>query len=188
MQDQDILIDLLARCALRDQLALKRLYEQTSPYLNRVAFNIVQSDELSNEVLQDAFVQIWTHAGEYSPHKAKPITWLTSITRYRALDKLSKERRHSDKRSDDTALDTLQALQDSPEDSAMQSQQQNDLLACLKTLSEQGRECITLAYIKGYSREDLASQFGTNVNTIKSWLHRGAKRLKECLEQKAQMA
>ena len=188
MQDQEILIDLIARCALRDQQALKRLYEKVSPYLNRVAFNIVQSDELSNEVLQDVFVQVWTNAGQYQAHRAKPMTWLTSITRYRALDKLSKEQRHSEKRSDDIELDALQALQESPEDNVIQGQRHSDLFACLRTLSEKGRECIALAYLKGYSREDLASRFGTNVNTVKSWLHRGAKRLKECLEQKAQAA
>ncbi|TQV82798.1 RNA polymerase sigma factor [Aliikangiella coralliicola] len=188
MHDQDALIDLLARCALKDQQALKQLYERLSPYLNRVAFNIVRSDDLSNEVLQEAFVQIWNNAGDYRPDKSKPITWLTSITRYRALDRLAKEKRHSENRSENIELDSVHAENSSPEDKAVHGQQQGDLLACMKTLNERARTCITMAYIQGYSRDDLANKFNTNVNTIKSWLHRGSKRLKECLDQKTQIA
>jgi RNA polymerase sigma-70 factor (ECF subfamily) len=107
MQDQDILVDLIARCALRDQRALKQLYEKVSPYLNRVAYNIMKSDDLANDVLQEAFVQIWHNAGDYRPDKAKPLTWLTSITRYRALDRLAKEQRHADKVSVDAELEAM---------------------------------------------------------------------------------
>lgn len=188
MQDQETLINLIARCALRDQQALKQLYEKLSPYLNQVAFNIIQSDDLSNDIVQETFVQIWNNASDYRPDKAKPTTWITSITRYRALDKLAKEKRHNTSRSEDVELDTMHADHGSPEESAIQHQHQNHLLACLETLNERGKACVKLAYLKGYSREDLACTFGTNVNTIKSWLHRGTKRLKQCLEQKKQTA
>lgn len=188
MQNQSDLIDLLARCGLKDQKALKELYQRVSPYLNRVAFNIVKSDDLSNEILQEAFVQIWNNASEYRPDKSKPITWLTSITRYRSLDRLAKEKRHTENRSDDTELDNLNDDGNSPEDKAQHGQEQIDIDQCLQTLNERGRNCITLAYIQGYSRDELANKFNTNVNTIKSWLHRGAKRLKECLEYKTQIS
>ncbi len=188
MQNQNNLVELLARCGLRDQSALKELYERTSPYLNRVAFNIVKSDDLSNEILQEAFVQIWNNAGSYRSDKSQPLTWLTSITRYRSLDRLAKEKRHIENRSDDTELDSLDSDNNSPEERALHGQEQVDINQCLQTLNERGRNCITLAYIQGYSRSELANKFNTNVNTIKSWLHRGAKRLKECLEYKTQIS
>jgi RNA polymerase sigma-70 factor (ECF subfamily) len=46
--------------------------------------------------LQEGFIQIWNNAGQYRMDKAKPITWMTSIFRYRALDRLAKEKKHSD--------------------------------------------------------------------------------------------
>ncbi len=58
MQDQAMLIDLIAKCALRNQSALQELYRKVGPYLNKVAYNIVRSDAVSNEVLQDSFVEI----------------------------------------------------------------------------------------------------------------------------------
>ncbi len=188
MKDQQILIELLARCGLKDQQALKTLYQKLSPYLNQVAYNIVRSDDLSNEILQDVFVQVWNNASEYRADKSKPMTWLTSITRYRALDRLAKEKRHLENRSLETELDTLDSENNSPEISASHGQAQVDLKTCLQTLNKRGRSCITLAYLQGYSRDELAIKFNTNVNTIKSWLHRGAKRLKKCLEYKTQIA
>jgi RNA polymerase sigma-70 factor (ECF subfamily) len=65
MMQDDVLYELISRCALRDQSALKTLYKQTSPYLNRVAYNILRSEDLSNDVLQDSFVQIWQNAERY---------------------------------------------------------------------------------------------------------------------------
>ena len=55
---------------------------------------------------------------------------------------------------------------------------------CLEILSERNRRCVELAYLEGYSREELAEMYSTNTNTIKSWLHRSAERLKICLETK----
>jgi len=77
----DELIALIGRCALRDQLALKSLYDRVSPFLNGVAYRILGSDDLSNDVLQEAFIQIWNNASSYRVDKAKPMTWMCSIVR-----------------------------------------------------------------------------------------------------------
>lgn len=49
--DQEEYVNLIARCALKDQAALKSLYEKTSPYLNKVGFRILQSEDMSNDVI-----------------------------------------------------------------------------------------------------------------------------------------
>jgi RNA polymerase sigma-70 factor (ECF subfamily) len=54
----------------------------------------------------------------------------------------------------------------------------------LTTLGDNIKRSIELAYLYGYSREEIAQQFATNTNTVKSWLHRGAERLRLCLESK----
>lgn len=181
------LVSLIARCAIRDQSALKVIYDRASPYLNAVAFRIVRSDELANEVLQEAFLQIWNNAEAYRPHMAKPLTWMTSIVRYRALDKLDREGKHLKQRVDDSheVFDSL-AGGDEPEQSAEQNLKDKHLQECMDKLSERARECLKLAYLQGYSREELAVKFNTNANTVKSWLRRGAERLKQCLSTKLQ--
>lgn len=182
----DELINLIARCALRDQAALKTLFERVSPYLNAIAWRILKSKELSNEVLQEAFLQIWNNATSYRPHLAKPLTWMASIARYRALDRLALEKRISDKFV--AHHDGIEDMPggDEPEHSVGASQLRFHLHQCLTTLGDNIKRSIELAYLYGYSREEIAQQFSTNTNTVKSWLHRGAERLKLCLEAKHQ--
>lgn len=62
-------------------------------------------------------------------------------------------------------------------------QQQNEQLSsCMDTLSQDIRATVRLAYLYGYSREEIAEKLVTNSNTVKSWLRRGAERLKQCLQ------
>ncbi len=179
------LIDLIARCALKDQQALRSLYDETSTYLKRVAFNIVRSEEWSEEVLQEAYIQIWNNALDYRPGKAKPLTWMCSIVRYRALDKLSVERKHSKQVDAHSSLDDVHSGQANIEQ-LMSAKQNNSMLShCMNTLTDSGKECIQMAYLYGHSREELAEHFNQNINTIKSWLHRNVKRLKRCMEEKS---
>ena len=180
--NDDQLIDWIARCTLRDQAALQSLYKATSAYLNRIAYNILRSEDLSNEVLQDVYVQVWQNADRYRPDSGKPLTWLGSIARYRALDRLAKEDKHRRDRSD-FEITEISDLKTLFEEHA-QSEKQKHFFECLETLQQRGRTCIQLAYVYGYSREELADRFDTNINTVKSWLSRNTKRLKSCLTNK----
>ena len=83
-----VLADLLARTALADQRAFAELYRSTSSHLYAVALRILREPAAAEEVLQEAFVSVWHHAGGYAPSKSQPRTWLTSIVRNRCLDRL----------------------------------------------------------------------------------------------------
>jgi RNA polymerase sigma-70 factor, ECF subfamily len=177
----DQLINLIARCALKDQLALKQLYDQTSAYLNAIAWRILRSQDLSNDVLQEAFLQIWKNAASYRPHMARPLTWMGSIIRYRALDRLEKDtliQKHVRPFDEDEEF----SGGDEPEQLISLSQLQFHLHNCLNTLGDNIKRSIELAYLHGLSREEIALMLSSNVNTVKSWLHRGAERLKLCLD------
>lgn len=186
------LLALIARCAIKDQAALKTLYERVSPYLNAVAYRILKSDEMANDVLQEAFIQIWQNASSYRPHMAKPLTWMTSILRYRALDRLDKEKRHQQhfqsSDDDDDIFNSIPASPNStPESTVLSTQMNQHILTCLAGLSEKISGSIKMAYLEGFSREEIADKYETNPNTVKSWLRRGSERLKKCLETKIEM-
>lgn len=178
------LITLIARCAIKDQAALKLLFERVAPYLNAVVFRILKSDELAKDVLQEAFLQIWTNAASYRPHLANPLTWMASIARYRALDRLDVEQRLRERfvSSDHDYLLDEHVSSQNPELDVSASQLKFNLHKCLLALSDNIKRSVELAYLYGYSREEIAQKFSTNTNTVKSWLHRGAERLKLCLE------
>lgn len=184
----DELIALIARCAIRDQTALKDLFDRLGPYLNSVALRIVRSEDASNDVLQEAFIQIWQNASSYRPHLSKPLTWLTSIVRYRALDRFAQEKSIREKIDVDASEDDITSIADEscPLQTAVTDQMRNQLASCLDSLSTSIKESVELAYLHGYSRDEIAERMNTNSNTVKSWLHRGAQRLKQCLETRIQ--
>ncbi|MFT5278070.1 MAG: RNA polymerase sigma-70 factor (ECF subfamily) [Granulosicoccus sp.] len=184
--DNEELMRLLARCALRDQAALEALYQKTAAYLNAVAYRIVGSADLSNDVLQESFVQIWNNATRYTPAQGNPTTWMTSIVRYRAIDKLRHEGRHQNRPHHDEEADILLST---PSDSTQEDiysrfRLNEELRKCLDAMNDKFKCSIELAYLQGYSREELAETLGTNINTVKSWLKRGGAQLKICMERK----
>lgn len=184
--DNDELMSLLARCALRDQRALEALYQKTAAYLNGVAYRIVGSVDISNDVLQESFVQIWNNATSYTPAQGNPTTWMTSIVRYRAIDKLRLEGRHQNRphHEEETEILLNTPSDDTQEEVYGRYRLNENLKECLNTMSDKFKQSIELAYLYGYSRQELANSLDTNINTVKSWLKRGSDQLKMCLEGK----
>lgn len=185
--DNEELVALIALCAVRDQQALKALYQRTGAYLNAVAFRIVRSIDASHDVLQEAFIQIWQNASEFRSEQALALTWLSSIVRYRAIDRRERDQRIASRTLSWTAADDLRLgdASEQPEQKLLNAQLQAQLQRCLTQLNPRMQTSIRLAYLYGYSRDELARHFDTNVNTIKSWLHRGAEALKLCLQTTA---
>jgi RNA polymerase sigma factor (sigma-70 family) len=77
---------LLARVSLGDQPAFAELYQLAGAHLYAVAVRIMRDGPIAEEMLQEAFVSVWHHAGTYDVAKSQPLTWLTSIVRNRCLD------------------------------------------------------------------------------------------------------
>ncbi len=186
IDDRDArLAELLARCALRDQSALRLLYEEVAAKLNGIAFRITRAQDIAEDVLQISFTQIWNDAERYRPDLARPLTWMTSIVRHRALDRLKADRRRSNVIDDNVELeaDELASGDRGPMEHFALSESQGDLRSCLERLSERQQQAVMLAYYYGYSREEIAAKLNSAVGTVKSWLHRGLQRLEQCLTQ-----
>src|ERR1700737_4817564 len=86
------LLNLLGRCAAADSSALQRLYELASPLLFASLTRILRRRALAEEALQDVFVSIWQRASQFSAARGRPMAWMMSIARYRAIDLLRHER------------------------------------------------------------------------------------------------
>lgn len=169
----------LARCALGDRKALQRLYTQTAPRLFGIALRIVGRRDLAEEVLQDGFLRIWRHAGEYRPERGTAFVWMASVIRYRALDLLRQVRPQSELDAlDSCALD----IEAGPERQAMASEEARRLRQCLEALSAEQRQGIAAAFYQGLTHAELARHFEQPLGTVKGWIRRGLLQLRRCLE------
>lgn len=177
------LADLLARCALNERKAFERLYQATSGQLYGLVLRIVKNKDLASEVLQEGYVKIWTHAGEFRAERAKPMTWMGTIVRNQAIDFI---RRSAKRPQSSGAVDEIHWLADEapgPQELTGQSQDGKALHDCLGELNGDQRKALILAYFDGLTHEELAQRLDTPLGTVKSWLRRGLLRLKKCLER-----
>ena len=176
---------LLARVALADQRAFEALYRQTSAHLYGVALRIVRDPSAAEEILQEAYVSVWHHAGSYDAAKSQPVTWLTSIVRNRCLDQL--RRRDLDTvtlTGDGEDAPEFDVADDAPTPAELlvRGAEAQSVRECVDTLEAGPRQAIALAFFQGLSHAELAAQMREPLGTIKSWVRRGLERLKRCLD------
>jgi RNA polymerase sigma-70 factor (ECF subfamily) len=176
------LSDLLARCALRDQRAFAALYQFSSAKLFAVAVRITRRRDWAEEVLQEAFVNIWNHAGGYNPAKSAPMTWMTAIVRNRALDWLRRPREVQIDEEHEQLMASIPDESPGPEELLRMSVEAGALAECMKALTEEQQRSITLAFFYGLSHGELAARMRKPLGTVKTWIRRGLDRLKSCLD------
>jgi RNA polymerase sigma-70 factor, ECF subfamily len=182
----DPLVPLLARCGVHDQRALEELYRLTSAKLFGVAVRILRRDDWAEDVLQESYVNIWTHAGDYAAAKSQPMTWMTSIVRNRALDWLRRPRQEETSEDYGLMLDNLRNDAAGPLEQLGDSVAARALAACMRELDSQQRQSIALAFQHGLSHAELAAHLRQPLGTIKTWIRRGLERLKRCLGSTAE--
>lgn len=178
---QDPIESLLSRCALRDERALEELYKAVAAELYALLVRMLRSRSVAEEALQDVMVKVWQRADQYVAYRGRAMAWLTSIARYRAIDLLRTRRQDAALEeapeaalADDTGIAANEAVSS--------ERQQHNLSDCMGRLNQEQQKCIALAYLEGYSHDQVARALGAPLGTVKSWVRRGLLSLKRCLE------
>ncbi len=179
MQTPAELTSLLASVARRDEAAFERLYEATSAKLFGVVLRILKRQDLTEEVIQDAYVKIWNSAGQFNPGLSSPITWMVSIARNRAIDVVRKRSEISIE-EEPAAMDVASETPD-PLARKDMTEELKRIMECVGQLEPQRQKLVLLAYYNGWSREQLSRKFDTPLNTVKTWLRRSMVEIRECL-------
>lgn len=180
--ESDSLKPLLAATARGERAAFNRLYQITSPKLYGIALHMLKRQDWAEEALQEAYLQIWQNAASYHDKKGVPMAWLVGIIRFRALDRLRRQPRKQ-QASDANFEDSLQTDDAAlPLNQAIAHSDLQQLTECLSHLQAMPRECLLMAYYKGYVHSELAEHFERPIGTIKSWIRRGLSSLRKCLD------
>ena len=178
------LIALLDRVALADESALRELYDATSSKLYGVAVRVVTNREWAEDVLQEAYLNIWKIAGDYKATLSPPMAWMGLLVRSRGLDFL--RRRASDRADrmqplDEVISDTVAGDSPNPMNTTQASEQARALHQCLSQLENRQREVVSLAYLRDLSHSELAQQLKLPLGTVKTWIRRGLEQLRGCM-------
>jgi len=176
------LATLLQRVALRDHASFHQLYALTATHLYGFAMRLVRRRELADEVLQEAFINVWQHADSYAASLSTPMTWLISIVRNKSLDHLRKTRLEAETvvaPDDGTHHETEAAAERAdPLELLTAAMEEQHLRRCLSTLSPVQRQSLAMAYYQGLSHSQIACHLQVPLGTVKAWLRRALERLR----------
>ncbi len=181
MSEQQDLLRLLSNTASGDAAAFERLYEKTACRLFGLSLRMLRRHDLAEEVLQEAYVRIWHHASEYHAQRGAVMTWMMSILRYRALDRLRVRKRTE--RLDEKRAEQIPDDAAEPFVLAVEGQSAFALKNCMQKLTDVQRQCILLAFFNGMTHLELANRIQKPIGTVKSWIRRGLASLRRCLER-----
>lgn len=174
----------LQACARGDRQALQNLYEQEGRYLLGVAMRIVRQAQEAEDVVHDAFMNIWTKAATFDANLGSGRGWIYSVVRNLAFNAVRNGSREvSVDEETAEALDAQQSMEAHPQilDAFELNASVGKLNECLGKLEPARRNCILYAYVDGCSHGEIAERTRTPLGTVKAWIKRGMGALRECM-------
>ena len=172
---------LLRAVAARDKDALRQLYTRHSGVLFSLAFKILSDRSEAEDVLQDAFIQIWKTAASFDDGRGKPLGWFIVLTRSRAIDRL-RSRNTRTRLSESVANDVSESVRaTTPADEAVASEAQRAVRSALNALPVEQRTPIEMAYFGGLTQFEIAQKLSQPLGTVKTRMRAGMMRLREQL-------
>lgn len=171
-------------CARRDPQALQRIYQRESRNLLGVALRIVRQRQQAEDVLHDAFVSIWQRAHTFDSARGEGRGWIYSVVRNAALNAVRNGSREVPVSEEAAAAIDDQAALAAYASSADPFERRADLGRldlCLARLEPARRDCILFAYLEGCSHGEIAQRIDKPLGTVKAWILRGMRSLRECM-------
>lgn len=170
----------IAAIAQQDERALVALYDASFSRVYGLVRRIVHNTALAEEVVEDAYFQVWRQALRFDPARGKALTWLLAMARSRAIDALRREARFAHAPLDEEAPDLPgeRPLQDELLDLA---RHHADLHQALMRLGAQPRQLVSMSFFRGLSHQEIADQMDLPLGTVKSQIWRALQALRAAL-------
>jgi RNA polymerase sigma-70 factor (ECF subfamily) len=171
---------LMQEITQRRQQALKELYSRYARSLRALIGSVVHEESEADDVLQESFLQIWREAHHYSPKAGKPLGWVITIARRRAIDRVRRRDsyRRAKQRFEDEIKPQAQTVRSGrTETEVTQSDLRRFLGRQMETLPAVQREAVELAYFSGLSQREIAATTNTPLGTVKTRLQLGLRKL-----------
>ncbi len=169
--------DLMSRVASGDVQAFGTIYDKNINILYPLALRILNERREAEEVLQDVFLHVWRKASTFDEARGNLISWLVTLTRSRAIDRLRASRARPDlsgfeagEQEDPAALNDILLMD-----------RRTQVRNALAKLPHEQRIVIELAYFEGLTHTEIAQRLSQPLGTVKTRVRLGMMKLKESL-------
>jgi RNA polymerase sigma-70 factor, ECF subfamily len=179
-------LDLMLGIQSSDADALSQLYDRYNGIMKALILRIVHNDTEADDLLQEVFMEIWNQAKNFSAEKGKPLGWMVTLTRRRAIDALRKKQAYA------RAEERFQAQPEQQPLAWVENVTEKDIEAgdtrvlmakVISSLPEAQQQVIDLAFFQGMSQREIASHTNIPLGTVKTRLELGLKKIYDGLKE-----
>ena len=173
---------LIVRVAQGDREAFGALYDRFSMPLYSLALKILGDEAEAKDLLQDIFLSIWHKAPGFRAERGTAFSWMVTLLRNRAIDRIRSRRRRSellDANAPD--LEPTSSATPTSAQEAIASERAREVRAALEQINDEQRQVLRLAYFEGLTQVEIAEKLEEPLGTIKARAQRGMARLRNLL-------
>jgi RNA polymerase sigma-70 factor (ECF subfamily) len=175
---------LVRRMADGEDQALGALYDRWHSVVHGVVARMLRQADDVEDVVEETFWQAWRQASRFDRTRGAVQTWLLTIARSRALDRVRalRRRREEPLEGDDGQVVVQQAAEGDPGQDAEASERRRIVGAALAGLPAEQREALELGYFAGLSQTEIAERTGQPLGTVKTRMRLALQKLRGQLQ------
>src|SRR5437660_1575314 len=179
-------VDLMLGIQSGDADALSQLYDRYSGIMKALILRIIHNETEADDLLQEVFMEIWNQAKNFSAEKGKPLGWMVTLTRRRAIDALRKKQAYA------RAEEGLKAQPEQQPDAWVRNVTEDEIQTgdtralmakVISSLPEAQQQVIEFAFFQGMSQREIASNTNIPLGTVKTRLELGLKKIYDGLKE-----
>src|SRR5437870_13037304 len=179
-------LDLMQGIQARDPDALSQLYDRYNGIMKALILRVIHNEAEADDLLQEIFMEMWNQAKNFSAQKGKPLGWMVTLARRRAIDGSRKNEAHA------RAEERLQSQTEQQPDAWVHNATEEEILLgdtralirkVIKSLPPAQQQAIDLAFFKGMSQREIAAKTNTPLGTVKTRLELGLKKIYDGLKE-----
>ena len=179
-------VDLMLGIQAGEADALSQLYDRYNGIVKALILRIIHNETEADDLLQEVFMEIWNQAKNFSPEKGKPLGWMVTLTRRRAIDALRKKQAYN------KAEEGLRAQPEQQPDAWVRNVTQEEIQSgdtralmakVISSLPEAQQQVIEFAFFQGMSQREIAFHTNIPLGTVKTRLELGLKKIYDGLKE-----
>ena len=170
---------LLRAISRGDREAFSSFYDRFSRPMYTLAIAILHSKTEAEDALQEVMTKIWAKSKAYNPSLGKPLSWVMTLTRNHAIDRLRSLKRNQEIKQEADENDILRPVETDTRKDAERRETGVIIRSILGKLPIEQRKAIELAYFRGLTHTEIATNLNQPIGTIKARIRRGMQRMRE---------
>ncbi|WP_278235480.1 ECF RNA polymerase sigma factor SigK [Isoptericola sp. AK164] len=173
--------DALVACAAGTPDAFGPVYDALAPAAYGTAIGVLRDPDHAAEVTQEVMVEVWQTAAKFDPARATARTWVVTLARRRAVDRVRAEQARRDRDQRDLDTSVAGSGYDVVSEDVERRLEGAAVRRCLESLTGTQREAVVDAYYGGRTYREVAERLGAALPTVKTRIRDGLIRLRNCL-------